>query len=482
MEPLLQLDIALPERGSRAILHSLHAQLRAAILDGRLKPGVRLPSTRAWGRLYGVSRNTAVAAYELLLSECYVVARRGSGTVVARTVPRAKPRGSDSHAGTHRLNPYWQRRSPAGSRETGAAPRFAFQVGVPDLARFPFETWRRLSNRTMRRFQAGAALAVDAQGERVLREAVAQHVSFARAVACNPEDIVVTAGAQQAFDLLARVLTTRGRASIALENPGYPPLRAAFEAHGARIATVPVDKDGVIVERIPARARVVCVTPSHQFPLGAVMSAQRRLALLEFCQRHGGIIIEDDYDAEFRFVDRPLDALQTLDRAECVFYVGTFSKSLLPDLRLGYIVAPPWALAALVAAKRVADGQCSVLAQATLALLISEGHLARHVRKMQHVYRRRRELLLNELHAAFGRWLEPLPSVAGLHVTARLKPACEEEWVIEGARKRGVKVGALRPYYASAPAMGGLVLGYGNIDENMIAEALARLRQSMPNA
>ncbi len=339
MEPLLQLDIALPRRGTRSLRVTLHLQLRTAILDGRLKPGVRLPSTRALADHCGVSRNTVVAAYELLLSEGYVAARRGSGTVVAESLPGAgKPRRFDHRAGAQRrLGRHWRGRFVADAAAARAPARFAFQVGVPDYARFPFDIWRRLSNRVLRRFRAAPASAADPQGSIALRAAIAQHVSFARAVACDPQDIVVTAGAQQAFDLLARILKVRDRSTVALENPGYPPLRAAFSAHGWRIAAVPVDQDGLIVERIPAHARVVCATPSHQFPLGAVLSAQRRTALLESSRRRGAVIIEDDYDGEFRHVDRPLDALQTLDRTQSVFYVGTFSKSLLPELRLGYI-------------------------------------------------------------------------------------------------------------------------------------------------
>jgi GntR family transcriptional regulator / MocR family aminotransferase len=480
MEPLLGLPVALPQRGSRLLLISLRNQLRAAILDRRLKPGVRLPSTRALAQGLRIGRNTAVAAYELLLSEGYLVVRRGSGTAVAESLPeRSNPAAETTRRGLERrLNRYWRGRAAPRRENSGATPPYLFQVGMPDAANFPYDIWRRLGGRIERRLRAGFPLESDPQGLPALREAIAQHVSFARAVACGPADIVVTAGAHQAFDLLARVLTTAGRTTVAIENPGYSPVRAAFAAHGARIAPVPVDEEGLIVDRLPAQARVVCVTPSHQFPLGAVMSARRRTSLLDVCRRRRAVIIEDDYDGEFRFADRPLDALQTLDRVRSVFYVGTFSKSLLPDLRLGYVVAPPWALGALVAAKQVADGKCSAMTQATVALLIRDGHLARHIRKMQRIYRGRRDRLLEGLHSGFDQWLEVLPSVAGLHVAARLKSLGEESVIARG-RDAGVGIGALRPYYAKNPTMRGLMFGYGNLDERAIGEGLERFRASI---
>jgi GntR family transcriptional regulator/MocR family aminotransferase len=480
MEPLLGLPVVLPQRGSRSLLISLRNQLRTAILDGRLKPGVRLPSTRALAAGLRIGRNTAVAAYELLLSEGYLVVRRGSGTAVAESLPvRSNPAAEATRRGlARRLNRYWRGRAQPQRRNAVAPPRYLFQVGMPDAANFPYDIWRRLGGRVQRRLRGAFALAADPQGLPALREAIAQHVSFARAVACGPEDIVVTAGARQAFDLLARILTTSGRTTVAIENPGYPPVREAFAAHGARIAPVPVDEEGLIVGSIPAEARVVCVTPSHQFPLGAVMSAQRRATLLDVCRRRRAVIIEDDYDGEFRFADRPLDALQTLDRARSVLYVGTFSKSLLPDLRLGYVVAPPWALGALVAAKQVADGQCCAMTQATVAMLIREGHLARHIRKMQRIYHGRRDRLLEGLRCGFDRWLEVLPSVAGLHVAARLK-SLREDLVIARGRQAGVGIGALRPYFAKNPTMRGLMFGYGNLDERAIGEGLERFRASV---
>lgn len=485
MEPLLGLPIALPPPGSRALLVRLHLQLRDAILDGRLKPGLTLPSTRALAGACGVSRNTAIAAYERLLSEGYVTTRPGSGTTVAGSMPA---RAQQSKGRTHRnrdrrLNAYFRRRTlaiaaePAPAVQPALTPACRFQVGTPDSHEFPSALWHRLSGRSERRFAAVSPAALDPAGLLALREAIAQHVSYARAVACGPSDLVVTAGAQQAFDLLARVLTNGGRTTVAIENPGYPPLRAAFAAQGARLALVPVDAEGLMIERMPAAADIVCVTPSHQFPLGAAMSARRRSTLLDRCRQRDALVIEDDYDGEFRFTDRPLDALQTQDRSESVFYVGTFSKSLRPDLRLGYIVAPRWARAALVAAKQLADGGCSLVTQATVAALIRDGHLARHVRKMQRLYAGRRRVLVQLLATELGPWLEPLPSVAGLHIAARLNSGRSEEAVIAQAREAGVVVSALRPYYARQPAMPGLVFGYGNIDEEAIAEGIRRLRR-----
>ncbi len=457
---------------------SLHGQLRAAILDGRLRPGVRLPSTRALASAYGVSRNTAVAAYDRLLSEGYVAARRGSGTVVNASLPPVPkgPRIADRGQSERQLNRYWQGRRLA---DPEAPARHVFQVGIPDVSGFPYAIWRRLLRRVERRYRENFAGSANPQGLAALREAIVQHVSFARAVACRPEDIVVTSGAQQAFDLLARVLVTPGRTTVALEDPGYPPLRAAFEAQRARIALVPVDAEGAVVERVPARARVVCVTPSHQFPLGAVMSSRRRAALLEHCARSGAVVIEDDYDGEFRFAERPLDALQTLDRAQSVFYVGTFSKSLLPDFRLGYLVAPPWAVAALTAAKQVSAGQGHAMEQAAVALLIREGHLARHVRRMQRVYGARRDLILGALRAEFAGRLEALPSVAGLHLATRLEASANEGEVIARARHEGVQLAALSRYYAGRPSLHGLLFGYGNIDEKSAHEGMIRLRRAM---
>lgn len=471
MDPLLPIGIRPGGRGS--LLRSLHRRLRAAIVEGRLAAGLRLPSTRALARQCGVSRNTAVAAYDRLLGEGLVVTHRGSGTRVASS--RRDLAGSRAASVRHRRLQAADRGNPGA---LPAAP-LSFHLGMPDAAAFPADTWRRLSARVFRRVPAPAAVPADPQGTAEFRAAIARHVSFARGVACSAGDIVVTAGAQQAFDLLARVLAGGRQALVAVEDPGYPPLRAAFEAAGARLCAIPVDAEGMVVARIPARARVICTTPSHQFPLGCAMSGARRAQLLALARHRAAIVIEDDYDGEFSFADQPLDALQTLDRAQSVFYVGTFSKSLLPSLRLGYIVAPAWARPALVAAKRIADGSCNGPMQDIAAAFIADGHLVRHVRRMRRIYARRRQLLVDGINDRLAPWLQLLPGSAGLHVAATLASRRTDAQVAARALQEGVGVTALSRYALRQPAMQGLVLGFGATPDAGIPAGIERLRRAL---
>jgi GntR family transcriptional regulator/MocR family aminotransferase len=438
---------------------------------------MQLPATRQLARLLKVSRNTALAAYDLLLAEGYLEARHGSGTYVAelRPQPAAAARGSAGAA--HLLNPVWREAARTMLPPQSPTWRFDFRVGLPDLRPFPFELWRRLNARALRQTARRPAEYGPPQGDEALRAAIAAHVSFARAVACTAEDVIVTAGAQQAFDLLARVLVIPGRSTVAVEDPGYPPVRSAFAVAGAHVAPVPVDAEGLVVEALPREARVVCVTPSHQFPLGVALSARRRIALLDHARRHDAVIVEDDYDGEFRFGGRPLDALRTLDADARVFYVGTFSKSLFPGLRMGFIVAPGWARPALAAARQCSDWHSSAPAQQALAAFIAEGHLARHVRRMRRLYGERRETMVQALQREAGDRVTVVGSPAGLHLALALHGRLDAHEVAAHAAAAGVGVEPLANYAQRPPGLNGLVLGYGLAEPREITAGIRLLAQ-----
>jgi GntR family transcriptional regulator/MocR family aminotransferase len=479
MDPIFELDVSLPTRGSRSLLQCLHQQLRVAILNGRLRMGLRLPPTRELAKMLGISRNTVIAAYDMLLSEGYLVARPGAGHYVTSTLPHplTRKKREPIQEADPRLKAVWSTLTPVAPRPSGADYRFDFRIGVPDKMLFPFVTWNRLQARALRLMSRTAESPMEPEGRPELREAIANHVSFSRAVACRPDEVVVTSGAQQGFDLLTRILVTPRRTTVAMEEPGYPPLREAFLAAGAEILPIQVDGEGLRVDLLPERARIICVTPSHQFPLGSIMSLQRRGALLDFAQSHGAVVIEDDYDSEFRFGGRPLDALHTLDRAESVFYVGTFSKSLFAEIRLGFIIAPPWARQALIKAKQLMDWQTLGSAQDTLAAFIHEGHLARHVRKVRKVYEQRRTSLQEALTRHFGGRLELIPGSAGLHLSAKSDSTFRADELVVRAAAEGIRLQSFSRYIWSGPGPSGLAFGYGQISGERIEEGVARLAQ-----
>jgi GntR family transcriptional regulator / MocR family aminotransferase len=475
MEPSLELDLQLAERGSR--LASLHVALRDAIASGRLGPGMRLPSSRELAASVGVSRNTAVAAYELLASEGWLESRGAGGSFVAE-LPRAAVQVSSRESVAPWADSRWLR-GDGGSwpapLTSGPVPAYQFKTGMPDAASFPFAVLRRLHTRALQAAAREPARYPEAQGLLALRAAIASHVSSSRAVACTPDDVVITAGAQQAFDLIARVLVTPGRTLAAVENPGYPPLRAALLAAGAVLAPVPVDGEGLVVSAVPAQARIVCVTPSHQAPLGMAMSLARRRELLNWAAVRQAVVIEDDYDGEFRFTSRPLDALKTLDRDGRVFYVGTLSKSMLPALRLGYVVAPAWAREALLAAKHASGLGTPALMQAAVADFIAEGHLLRHVRRMRAEYAGRRLVLEQMLKRHLGERVGIFPAIAGLHLAVALAGVDAHE-LTRRAWAAGVGVEPLSRYWlGEGDGLQGLVLGYGSITAARIPEAVRRL-------
>jgi GntR family transcriptional regulator/MocR family aminotransferase len=495
MDPLFEVDLDRAAIGSRASTRSLYLQLMAAIFDGRLMLGAKLPPTRQAKKFFGVSRNTAAEVYEKLKSDGYVVTRHGSGTFVATAVPasrhRSRKRADD--APDRRLNTMWLRPDVTAAMAfwrddserlpcTSESDHIDFRPAMVDSRLFPFDLFRRSMARQLRRLEQMPAKLKSPQGNQGsfhLRETIARHIALTRAVVCGPDDVVVTSGAQQAFDLLARILVTPDKTVVAVENPGYPPMRVPFATAGAKITAVEVDAEGLIVERLPANVGVICVTPSHQFPLGVTMSKRRRRALVEFARSRDAVIVEDDYDGEFRFDGTPLEALRSSDFADVVFYVGTFSKCMLPGLRLGFVVAPDWAMSALIAAKNSMDWHCPTPIQNAVSDFIAQGHLSRHVRKMRQIYRKRRQLMLSTFDELLGQWLEPLPSFYGMHMAALARTSVDLDRVVDNLDRNKVKMHTLSRYHLGEQTQAGLVLSYGVVDLPEIDRGLRLLRKAL---
>jgi GntR family transcriptional regulator/MocR family aminotransferase len=493
VDPLFEIKLDLKPSGSRDTSRSLHHELRAAILDGRLAAGAKLPATRKSAAFFGVSRNTAAEVYERLVTEGHAVTRHGAGTYVAeRAVSPVAPGRIEAACATHRLNKFWLRADVTAamgfwqdSRESSAGRKgllVDFRPAMVDSRLFPLDVFRRVSAKQLRGLERNPARYKSAQGNQGnfhLRKAIIRHIAITRAVACRAEDILVTSGAQQAFDLLARALVTPHETTVALEDPGYPPMRVAFAAAGAKLAPVGIDAEGLIIEQLPSDVRVICVTPSHQFPLGVTMSLRRRQALIEFARARGAVIIEDDYDGEFRYEGSPLPALRTAEAADVVFYVGTFSKCMLSALRLGFIVAPNWAMSTLTAAKNCLDWHCPTPIQTAVAGFIAEGHLTRHVRKMRDIYKQRRELLLESIQDKLSPWLLPIASLYGMHIAASAPATLELEAVADDLLQQHVKIHTLSRYFLGPSTQVGLVFGFGTVDLPEIRRGVSALRKAL---
>lgn len=476
------MDVHVRLDGQRDLSGQIYRQLRTAIHGGLLRPGDPLPPTRVLARRLSVARNTVGVAYERLVAEGYADSKVGSGTFVRTTglsTPEAAP-ATDTAGPGLRPRALWARLSPWAAPETTGSTTadHDFRVGLPDARLFPYDAWRPLIARELRLSAAGAVGYGDPAGHAGLRAALARHIGLSRGVRTDPDDVLVTTSTQQALDLIGRVLLEPGD-RVAVEEPGYPPARLTFLAQGAEVTGIPVDAEGLLVDAIPPDTRAVYVTPAHQFPLGMPMSLRRRTALLRWARRHGAAVIEDDYDSEFRFGGRPVETLQSLDRNGHVIYVGSFSKVMLPSLRVGFLVAPAPLRTALRTAKYTADWHTAVPTQAALARFVDDGLLARHIRRMQHTYATRHQAITSVLTDHFADLAELVPSAAGLHVTAfaRGHLADPDALVDRAGRARasGVAVYTLAEVAANRSARPGFVFGYGSISAPDIEPGLHRV-------
>jgi GntR family transcriptional regulator/MocR family aminotransferase len=447
----------------------VYRALREAIVDGRLPAGHRLPATRVLAADLGVGRNSVATAYERLVAEGYLTARVGAGTFVAPVRSRPAPR----RAAADPLRPRagWTF-TPVPVSGAEPAPRYDFRTGIPDAGLFPFDSWRRLVAAEVRLRANSPGTYADPAGHPALRAAIARYLGVSRSVPARTGDVLITNGTQHALDLIGRVLLRPGDV-VAVEEPGYPPARRLFASLGARVVGVPVDDEGLVVGELPGPARLVYATPSHQFPLGRPMSLARRTALLDWARRRPVAVVEDDYDSEFRFSARPLEPLYRLDTAGRVLYVGTFSKSMLPTVRAGFVLAPPALREALVAARQLSDGYGQMAVQAALARFIDDGQLARHVRRAGKVYGDRHARIAAALSAEPS--LDLLPSAAGLHVTALLRDgdAGRAGRVVAAASRRGVVLDDLATYLQDSTTQAGFVFGFGAAVTERISEGLA---------
>jgi GntR family transcriptional regulator / MocR family aminotransferase len=462
-------DLFLDPEAGQSLAGQLYEQLRDAVTGGRLLPGDPLTPSRQLAGELGVSRHTVTTAYGRLVAEGYAEGHAGGGSTVASTCA----------ARFHEAEPPAALR-PA-RRFTGWSPafhpppfdgcRFDLRVGVPDLSLFPMVAWRR---RVAAAITAEHRNYGDPAGRPRLRRAVAAWVARSRSVVATEDTVVITCGAQHGVDLVARVLLEPGDL-VAVEAPGYLPVARLFSALGARVAGVPVDDQGLVVDLLPPTARIVYVTPSHQYPLGMTMSMQRRRALLRWAEQHDAAIIEDDYDTELRYVDRPLEPLQALDVNGRVVYVGTFSKIFSPSVRLGFTVAPEPLAGPIAALRQLIDWHPPIAMQTALAGFIEDGLLDKHIRRSKRVYAERYHILAEALRGPLAGQLAARAPNAGLHMTAVLRAALKEEDVLRAAARSGVALTGLGACFHAGPAPPGLLIGFGAVSAADLPAAVSIL-------
>jgi GntR family transcriptional regulator/MocR family aminotransferase len=476
----MQFVIPLSRKGE-PLFRQVYLGLRQAILSGAFPAGDRLPSTRDLAEQLGISRTVVLLAYDQLLAEGFVVGRGGSGTYVSGSLNRSGHKRPETSA-----------KLPL-SRFGSAAAAVAATVDFPgrrsiplrydfvyggrsDVETFPYQMWRRILLRHARKAPVRELDYGAAAGSLALREAISVHVRRSRAVICDASQVIVVNGSQQALDLVARVLIDRGD-PVAIEDPQYQGAREIFRTAGARLLPVPVDRDGLNPGKLPKDARIAFVTLSHQFPTGAILPLARRLALLDWARSKDAVVVEDDYDGEFRYDGQPLESLQGLDSEGRVIYIGTFSRTVFSALRIGYLIAPKSLVPAFTSAKWLCDRHTATLEQETLAEFISTGMYERHLRRVRRRNAAHREALLDAIHEYLGDRVEVTGDGAGAHVVLWPCKRISENTVIEKAAARGVGIYGISGYFLTLPSGAGLMLGYSRMREQELREGIRRLSE-----
>ncbi|QAV23130.1 PLP-dependent aminotransferase family protein [Proteus hauseri] len=464
----------------------VYQAIRKAILDGRLTSGSRLPSSRTLAEMMSISRNSVITGFERLIDEGYLVTRHGAGTFVAPTIPDELIRATDnlnalsSNAELNdALNPniqkaqkYWSNSQP----NTNNHHMFHIGVGCVDL--FPHELWGRLLGRVWRQSKKALSTFNSPMGYLPLREMICQYVQSTRGLHCQSDQIIIVNGTQQAINLTARVLLKEGD-KVWLDDPGYDSALGIFTSYGAKVCPIASDLDGMNIEQGIDQnpdAKLVFTTPSHQFPLGNTLSLTRRIALLEWASKNNVWVFEDDYNSEFRYHSKPIQALQGLDKHQRVIYAGTFSKMMYPGFRLGFLVVPPHLVSAFEVAKYYTDSHSGFLEQATLALFISQGHYARHVRRIRKACYDRYLALKNAIETHLPHVFKVEPTDSGIHIVCWLQAGYTEEYIIKNSKEIGLAMQPLSRYCIQPYSKQGVLLGYAahnpiEIESNIIALA-----------
>src|ERR1700677_44387 len=480
--------IAVDRNASDPLHKQVYEGFRMAIVRGNLRRGQRVPSSRTLSVELGISRIPVLNAYAQLLAEGYFESRKGAGTFVSESLPESlticedkTPQPTQASSGPRPV----ARRALLLSRYDRApwvGGFGAFSVHQPAFDHFPFPIWSSLITRHSKSPRFSQIHNTDPRGSETCREAICTYLRTARAVHCDPSQVMVVAGSQQALEISARVLLGNG-SPVWIEEPGYRLARSVFQGAGCRLVPVPVDEDGMNVSagiKQCAKARAAYVTPSHQYPLGSTMSASRRMQLLNWAQSSGSWIIEDDYDSEYRFESMPISSLQGLDRNARVIYIGTFSKVLFPSLRLGYIVIPPDLVDHFIAVRIAMDIFPPYLHQEVITDFMREGHFARHIRRMRLLYSERRTALVENIRDQFGSCLEVHGTQAGMHLSVTLPKGLSDREIPPRAARKGLWLWPLSPSYLSEVPRQGFVLGFGNTAVEDMSRAVSQLRAEVP--
>lgn len=478
MNQVFEINITLPTNSNDTLTDSISRQLKENIEQGNLPANTKLPSSRQFAQQFNISRNTVLHIYDNLINEGYLYTKRGDGSYVKapRATQKIKPAPDDLQ---NKLVSSWCHVDMSSILLKQPNKKFNFNVGETDINHFPFDLMRKYMVQSTRSYSKRSVLDISPKGDDALRQVLVNHLAISRTVLCSEDNLIVTNGFQQSLDLIAKILIKPNQTKVVIEQPCYAMAEILFQAHGAIVVPVAVDKEGIIVDDIPHDADLIYVTPSHQFPLGMAMSPKRRHSLMALADQNNMLIIEDDYDSEFRLTREPVNTLYTHAKKDNVFLIGTFSKSLMPDVRTGFIAAPVWASEALQSTKFVTDRRQPAIRQRALHAFIEQGHLLKHLKKMRRIYQERYQALLLACEKHSNGVITPIPIKAGIHVTANLPNSINAKELADELTQHQVSICSIQHVVNQPITHNGLIFGLGRIEAQNIEAGIQKIMQAI---